>query len=127
MHVKFADLPVKDQDRAVAFYTDNLGMSVGQDSSYGEDAWRWIELTMEGAQTKILLSKSTASIRPESPTLAFIVDDVESLYQRLVAAGVDIKQKPQTAQWNPSETSALFYDSEDNLILITSTDTDDST
>ncbi len=120
MHVKFAELPVRDQDRALEFYKTNMGMSVGQDSSYGED-WRWIELTMPGAQTHLLMSQSTTDARPKSPTLALIVDDVEKLHGQLVVAGVEIKQKPETSKWNPSESSVLFYDSEDNLILITST------
>ncbi len=72
MHVKFAELPVKDQNRAVAFYTTNLGMSVGQDAAYGGD-WRWIELTMQGAQTNLIMSQSTTTSRPGSPTLVFIV------------------------------------------------------
>ena len=119
MYIKFAELPVKDQDRALAFYTTNLGMNVGQDCAYGGD-WRWIELTMQGAQTTLIMSQSITTARPESPTLVFIVDDVTELHNRLVDAGVEIRQKPEVSKWNPSESSAMFYDSEDNLILITS-------
>ena len=28
MHVQFAELPVSDQDRAIAFYVDKLGLTV---------------------------------------------------------------------------------------------------
>ncbi len=120
MHVKFTELPVKDQNRALAFYTDNLGMTVAQDEAYGGD-WRWIELALPDAQTNILMSKSSTLDRADSPTLALVVDDVDMLFSRLTAAGVEVKQPPEVAQWNPSEKSAMFYDSEDNLILITST------
>ena len=119
MHVKFAELPVKDQDRALAFYRDHLGMTVAKDASYGGD-WRWMELAMAGAQTKIVMSRSTSAGRPESPTLVLAVDDVHALHSRLATSGVDIKQPPKAASWDQAEVSSMFYDSEDNLILITS-------
>lgn len=31
-HVKFAGLPVDDQDRAVAFYTEKVGLEVATDA-----------------------------------------------------------------------------------------------
>ena len=52
MHVKFAQLPIYNQDRAINFYTENLDCEVVTDESYGEDHWRWIELAFPGAQTK---------------------------------------------------------------------------
>ena len=119
MYVKFAELPVHDQDRAVYFYTTYMDMSVAKDSSYGSD-WRWVELALDGGQTNLLLSRSSTSVRPESPTIAFVVDDVEALYQTLLTANVEIKESPSKAQWNPSEVSLLFFDSEDNLIIATS-------
>ena len=120
MHVKFTELPVKDQDRALAFYTNHLGLTVDKDAAYRGD-WRWIELAMPEAQTNLVMSQSTMNDRPESPTLVFVVDDLKARHSRLLDAGVEIVQWPEIAQWNPSELSVLFYDSEDNLILITST------
>jgi lactoylglutathione lyase len=35
-YVKFAELPVVDQDRAVKFYTEKLGLSLARDSPYQE-------------------------------------------------------------------------------------------
>jgi catechol 2,3-dioxygenase-like lactoylglutathione lyase family enzyme len=48
MHLQFAELPVSDQDRAKAFYTEKLGCRVVADASMGEE-WRWIELGFEGS------------------------------------------------------------------------------
>lgn len=48
--VKFAELPVQDQDRAVSFYTEKVGQKVIQDTPYN-DGWRWIELEIPGAET----------------------------------------------------------------------------
>ena len=119
MYIKFAELPVHDQDRAVEFYTTRLGMTVAQDSDYGS-GWRWIELAMDGAQTKILLVKSESDSPPDTPTMAIVADDIDQLYDRLLCAETNIKQPPQTSPWDPAEQSMLFVDSEQNLILITS-------
>lgn len=35
MHIQFAELPVFDQDRAIAFYVDNLGCEVASDAPMG--------------------------------------------------------------------------------------------
>jgi hypothetical protein len=50
-----------------------------------------------------------------------VVDDIEALYTKFVRAGVEISQSPEEAQWNPLELSMMFFDSENNLILVTST------
>ena len=42
-HLKFASIPVTDQDRALAFYTEKLGFRVVTDSPFTHDQ-RWIEL-----------------------------------------------------------------------------------
>ncbi len=118
MYVKFATLPVHDQDRAVDFYTRCLGMTVAQDADYG-GGWRWIELAMDGAQTHITLVKAESMAQSDQPTLVLMENDVAALHERLVEARVAIKQAPEIAQWNPDEISMQFHDSEGNLILVT--------
>ncbi len=44
MHIQFAELPVFDQDRAIAFYVDTLGCEVAADAPMGADGWRWVEV-----------------------------------------------------------------------------------
>jgi catechol 2,3-dioxygenase-like lactoylglutathione lyase family enzyme len=48
-------LPVTDQDRALAFYRDQLGFDVHSDVTYGEGV-RWIEVVPPGASTVIALN-----------------------------------------------------------------------
>ena len=55
-YAKFVDLPVHDQDRAVDFYTTNLGLVMARDAPY-RDGWRWLELSIPGAQTNLLLTR----------------------------------------------------------------------
>jgi lactoylglutathione lyase len=53
---------VRDQDQALAYYTEKLGFEVRQDVPMGPDQ-RWLEVAPAGAQTRILLYKAT----PEQP------------------------------------------------------------
>ena len=40
-HVKFAHLPVRDQDRALAFYRDKVGLKVATDAPYRDHLRRY--------------------------------------------------------------------------------------
>jgi Glyoxalase/Bleomycin resistance protein/Dioxygenase superfamily len=48
-------LPVTDQDRALAFFRDQLGFDVHSDTDYGEGI-RWVEVVPPGSTTAIALS-----------------------------------------------------------------------
>ena len=52
--VKFASIPVTDQDRALAFYTEKLGLRLLTDQPFSDEQ-RWIELGIPGADTRIVL------------------------------------------------------------------------
>ncbi|MBM0104369.1 VOC family protein [Steroidobacter sp. S1-65] len=115
--VKFAELPVADQDRALNFYTEKLGLQVAQDAPYKDD-WRWIELAVPGAETRILLTQQTGEVKSDMPRLVFIADDVEAAYRKLSARGVVFTKEPSKAPWNPGQTFAQLCDSEGNGIVI---------
>lgn len=115
--VKFTELPVVDQDRALDFYTEKLGLRVAQDAPYKDD-WRWIELAVPGAETHILLTQQTGEAKSDAPRLVFIADDVEAAYRKLSARGVVFTKEPGKAPWNPCQTFAQLRDSEGNAIVI---------
>ena len=115
--IKFTELPVTDQNRALAFYTEKLGFRILQDTPY-KDGWRWIELALPGAETAILLTPRENTETGDRPTLVFAVDDVAITYEELQAKGVHFTQRPTRAPWKPGESFALFRDSEGNTILI---------
>ena len=118
MYVRFAELPVVDQDRAVAFYTEKLGFRVAEDVPYG-DGWRWLTLEIPGAQTKILLTRKTDSVEEDgAPRLALTVDDIHDTYRRLREKGVVFLGEPTESTWGSREVFALFRDSEDNLLMV---------
>jgi catechol 2,3-dioxygenase-like lactoylglutathione lyase family enzyme len=51
--IKFAGIPVHDQDVALKFYTEKLGFKVVTDQPFGKQ--RWIELLIPGAETGLAL------------------------------------------------------------------------
>jgi lactoylglutathione lyase len=123
-HVQFTDLPVDDQDRAIAFYTGSLGLTVGRDAPY-QEGWRWVELEVPGARTRILLARRAPSEAPDEPSaagpaLALIVDDVDAFHATASAAGVTFVQEPAHAPWGAAMRYALLRDSEGNTVLVQS-------
>jgi lactoylglutathione lyase len=120
-YIKFTQLPVSDQRRAVRFYTDQLGFRIIQNTPYKND-WRWIELGIPGAETAIVLTRRDNETPSDVPSLVLAVDDVEATYDELRAKGVTALQSPMPAPWNPQQRFALLQDSEGNSILIAPTD-----
>ena len=118
--VKHVNIPVKDQDRALAFYTEKLGFEVATDAAFGPGR-RWIELSIPGGETKITL------FTPEGHEgrvgtfsgLVFATDDVEATYNELAAKGVQFSQPPKKESWG---TSALFEDAEGNGFVLSSSE-----
>lgn len=116
-YVRFADLPVVDQDRAIAFYTDTLGLRLANDAPY-QEGWRWVELEVPNARTRIILTKKVETDEPGG--FIFVVDDVAAVHRKLAERGVAFTQEPAPAPWNARETHAIFSDSEGNGIVIVS-------
>lgn len=118
MYVRFTPLPVVDQDRAIAFYTEALGFRVAEDSPY-QEGWRWVLLEIPGAQTKVLLTRKRAEEpRDGTPSLVLTVDDVHKHWQQLAAKGVVFTSEPAVAPWNKGEMFAVLQDSEGNLVML---------
>ena len=116
-HVKFSGLPVSDQDRAVAFYSDLMGLTLATAQQYGSGG-RGIELESPGSPTRILFERRLDEAPGEQPSLNIVVENVDTAYAALLAKGVVFDQDPIDAPWAPGERYALLRDSEGNLILI---------
>jgi predicted enzyme related to lactoylglutathione lyase len=118
--INFLTIPVKDQDRALRFYTDIFGMKVQTDAPYDE-GWRWIFLEIPGAVTKLHFgAEDEISAKPGTPELCLVCDDVDAEAGRHSKAGVNMAGGPEKAAWDAAVRWAMFNDSEVNLILIQS-------
>jgi catechol 2,3-dioxygenase-like lactoylglutathione lyase family enzyme len=114
--VKFVSVPVTDQDRALAFYTEKLGFAVATDQEMG-GGQRWIELRIPGADTRLVLFTPTGHEDRIGGfmNMAFVADDVQRTYDELVARGVEFTQPAKVESWG---TSAIFRDPDGNQFVI---------
>jgi catechol 2,3-dioxygenase-like lactoylglutathione lyase family enzyme len=116
--IKFASIPVRDQDKALEFYTKKLGLRIITDSPFDENQ-RWIELGIPRAETKLVLFTATGqeSMIGGFMNVTFMADDVEATVAELRERGVEIVQEPQKADWG---TAAVFKDQDGNQFVLSS-------
>ena len=114
--VKFASVPVRDQNRALEFYTKKLGMRVITDSPF-DGTQRWIELGFPRAETKLVLftAPGQEAMIGQFMNVTFMADDVEATARDMAARGVEFVQQPQKADWG---TSAIFKDADGNQFVL---------
>jgi len=115
--VKFASIPVSNQDRALAFYTEKLGFRLVTDQPFSKEQ-RWIELGIPGAETRIVLFKFGESLQPGSQmNITFWSDDVETTARELKSKGVQFVMEPKRVDWG---TAAAFQDVDGNTFVLSS-------
>ncbi len=117
-HVKFVGIPVRDQDRAVAFYTEKLGFRVATDQPF-DDTQRWIELSIPGGQTSVVLFTPNGHEDRIGTFFngAFWCESVEHAYGELRERGVEFSSEPRTQPWG---TLAIFKDPDGNQFVLSS-------
>jgi len=116
--IKFLGIAVRDQDRALQFYTEKLGFRVFTDQQFSETQ-RWIELAIPGAETGIVLFTPEGQ---EDRIGTFVhtsweVDHVEKTYSELRGKGVEFAGPPEKQPWG---SFVKMKDSEGNLIVLSS-------
>ena len=114
--IKFLGIPVRDQDRALRFYTEKLGFRILTDQEFN-DKQRWIELAIPGAETGLALFTPDGH---EDRVGTFVntsweVDNIDKTYEELQARGVEFAGPPQKQSWG---TFAILKDSEGNQIVL---------
>ena len=104
---------VDDQHEALRFYTEVLGFEPRTDEPIGNGE-RWLTVGAEGQDVELLLEPSghpavapyrDALVADGIPLASFAVDDVQSEYERLRAAGVTFTQRSTTM--GPVTTAVL--------------------
>jgi len=114
--IKFLGIPVRDQYRALRFYTEKLGFRILTDQEFS-DKQRWIELSIPGAETGLALFTPDGH---EDRVGTFVntsweVDNIEKTYEELRVRGVEFVGPPQKQSWG---TFAILKDSEGNQIVL---------
>ncbi len=115
--VKFASIPVTDQDRALAFYSEKLGFRLLTDQPFSEKQ-RWIEIGISGAETRLVLFRTDKGIQPGTlMNLTFWADDVEATARELKSKGVEFVMEPAKQEWG---TTSIFKDLDGNRFVLSS-------
>ncbi len=135
--IKFASAQmwVDDQDEALAFYTENLGMELRADVTLPEiPDFRWLTVGVPGNhETEIVLMKVMGPpvFEPETVeqlrslmakgaagTIFLTTDDCRATYEELKAKGVEFTQEPED---RPYGVDCGFRDPSGNAIRLTET------
>ena len=115
--IKFVSVPVKDQDKALSFWTEKCGFKVATDQVFGPQ--RWIELMIPGAETGLVLFTmpgDEARIGTAQP-MSLWCDDVATTAAAMKAKGVKFAQDPKKESWG---TAAIFEDPDGNKFVLSS-------
>ena len=96
MNLNYVILYMQDMDKAKAFYTESLGMTVVEDAS----SPTFITLRSAGDSMLALQDKMTSRLpprqeaQPGSVEVSFAVDDVDATWQQWKAKGVEFITEP---------------------------------
>jgi catechol 2,3-dioxygenase-like lactoylglutathione lyase family enzyme len=121
-HLELVALVVRDYDAAIRFFVDVLQFELVEDTpSLTNDgrSKRWVVVRPKGGQTGILLARADGEHQLNSVGRQFAgrvgmflrVDDFDSAYRRMVAAGVQFVSPPRD---EPYGRIAVFLDVEGN-------------
>ena len=116
--IKIVSIPVRNQDAALKFYTEQIGFKVATDQQFGPGQ-RWIELLIPGAPTNLALftppgqENRVGGFQP----ITFWCDDVFATASMLRANGVELTAEPRKEPWG---TMAKFKDPDGNEFVFSS-------
>ena len=112
-------VPVAEQEQAIAFYVDTLGLEKRADVPFEGDQYRWVEVAPEGADT-------TIAICPPGPKgqtgnkdtgISLQVGDVDAYHAELKEAGVDVDAEV-SRMGDPIPPMFWFRDPEGNSLMV---------
>ena len=112
---------VNDQEAALDFYTNKLGLELIQDGVYGPDA-RWITVSPKEMGIRIVLKKAEHDHEKAmvgrsdgAPVLTFGTDDLRAAYERLKGQGVRFLGEPYRYPWG---IGAILLDQDGSPVLL---------
>jgi lactoylglutathione lyase len=113
---------VNDQEAALNFYTNKLGLELIQDEPYGESGARWITVSPARMRIRIVLKKAEKEHEKAllgrsdgAPILTLGTDDINAAYERLRERGVRFLGEPYRYPWG---IGALLLDQDGSPILL---------
>ncbi len=128
MKIKVTSIYVDNQEKALHFYTDILGFVKKMDITQGP--YRWLTVTSpeepDGIELQLAPNDNPAAktyqqalFEQGQPAIMFYVDNVQSEYDRMKAAGAEFTMPPTKVT---GSTIAMVNDTCGNLVQLTALD-----
>ncbi|HLH07677.1 MAG TPA: VOC family protein [Terriglobales bacterium] len=125
MKIKVTSIYVDDQEKALRFYTDVLGLKKKTDFSNGP--YRWLTVTSpeepSGTELQLALNSNPAAkayqqaiFEQGQPAVMFFTEDIKDDYERIKARGAEFTMPPTDVT---GSTIAMLKDTCGNLIQMT--------
>src|SRR5580700_2584755 len=125
MKIKLTSVYVNDQDKALRFYTEVLGLAKKADFSNGP--FRWLTVVSpeepDGTELQLALNNNPAAMAYQQaifeqgqPAVMFFTDDVKGDYERIKAHGAEFTMTPTDVT---GSTIAMLKDTCGNLVQLT--------
>ena len=110
-------IPVADQDGALQFYTEMLGLDTRADVPFG-DGNRWIEVAPTSADTPIALCPPGPNVTPggKDTGISLQTDDIDAYHAQLKARGVDVDA--QVSRFGEAPPLFWLRDPEGNTLMV---------
>lgn len=125
MRIKLTSVFVKDQEKALKFYTETLGFVKKTDITAGKYRWLTVassedqdgvQLVLEPNENPAAKTYQEALFKQGVRATSFFVDDIQKEYERLKELGVKFTMEPTKVT---GSTIAILDDTCGNLIQIT--------
>jgi catechol 2,3-dioxygenase-like lactoylglutathione lyase family enzyme len=108
--IAIVSIPVKDQNKSKAFYTEVLGCKMIEEMPFGPDT-NWIKLELPGAETRIVLATWFPQMQPGSiQGLVLTTNDIAKAHAELKRRGLKISEIDK----QPYGQEATFSDPDGN-------------
>ena len=125
MKIKVTSVYVDDQEKALRFYTEVLGLAKKADFSQGP--YRWLTVASpeepDGTELQLALNNNPAAkayqqalFQQSQPAIMFFTDDVQADYERMKARGAEFTVPPKDVT---GSKIAMLNDTCGNLIQVT--------
>jgi catechol 2,3-dioxygenase-like lactoylglutathione lyase family enzyme len=114
-------IPVSDQDRAIDFYVEKLGLEKRADIPFG-NGYRWVEVCPVDAETTIALAPPPppSEDRPmgnRETGIGLHTDDIDAYHAELKAVGVDVDEEI-SRMGDPVPPLFWLRDPEGNTLMV---------
>lgn len=114
--VRTVAVPVDDQDRALRFYVETLGLTVRMDAPVAELGGRWIEVAAQGGDTSLALVPASDA-RPSGieTGIRLGTPDATNLHRTLSEHGAEVGE---LLHWPGVPTMFEFSDPDGNTLVV---------